>query len=117
MDDTPQFVNRNLARFVGKLRVDHDAATRRLLNRLMVEEWNSLGFNLGKLGDIQHEVIEGRARVAIQIALVETLMANGQDVTLAESMLSSLIEIQNTIEQYHRVIVDAKERNRSVPSN
>jgi hypothetical protein len=117
MDDTPQFVNLNVARLVGKLRVEHDAATRRLLNWLMVEEWNSLGFNLGKLGDIQREVIEGRARVAIQIALVETLTANGQDVRLAESMLSSLIEIQNTIEQYHQVIVDAMERNRRVPSN
>lgn len=118
MDDTTQFgSNVNMARFVGRLRVEHDAAIRRLLNRLLVEEWNTLGFNLGKLGDVQHEVIERRARVAIQIALVETLAANGQDVRLAESMLSSLIEIQKTIEQYRQIIVDAIERNRHMPSN
>ena len=92
MDDTPQFVsNVNMAGFVGRLRAEH--------------------------GDVQREVIEGRARVAIQIALVETLTANGQDVRLAESMLSSLIEIQKTIEQYRQIIVDAMERNRHVPPN
>jgi len=118
MDDTPQFVsNVNMAGFAGRLRAEHDDAIRRLLNRLLVEEWNNLGFNLGKLGDVQREVIEGRARVAIQIALVETLAANGQDVRLAESMLSSLIEIQKTIEQYRQIIVDAMERNRHVPPN
>jgi hypothetical protein len=73
-----------------------------------------LGLNLGQLGNVQREVIEGRARIAIQIALVETLTANGQDVRLAESMLSNLIEIQNTIEQYRQLIVDAMERNQRV---
>jgi hypothetical protein len=41
----------------------------------------------------------------------------GQDVGLAESLLSSLIEIQETIEQYRQIIVDAMERNRHVPPN
>jgi hypothetical protein len=59
---------------------------------------------------VQREVIEGRARIAIQIALVETLTATGRDVRLAERILHKLIEIQNTIEQYRRVIVDAMER-------
>src|SRR5262245_35193170 len=42
---------------------------------------------------------EGRARIAIQIAVAETLAANGQDTRLAESMLSKLIDVQKTIEQ------------------
>jgi hypothetical protein len=60
---------------------------------------------------LQSEVIEGRARIAIQIALVETLAANGQDARLAESMLRNLIKAQKTIEQYRQVIVDAANRN------
>jgi hypothetical protein len=111
MDDTAQFVSSlNVARFVDRLRVEHDPAIRRSLNRLLLREWDNLGINLGQLGNVQREVIEGRARVAIQIALVETLTATGQDVRLAERILHNLIEIQNTIEQYRRVIVDATER-------
>jgi hypothetical protein len=83
MDDTAQFVSDlNAARFVDRLRVEHDPAIRRSLNRLLLREWDNLGINLGQLGNVQREVIEGRARIAIQIALVETLTANGQDVRL-----------------------------------
>ena len=63
------------------------------------------------LGSLQHEAIEGSARIAVQIAVVETLAANGQDARLAESMLCDLIEVQKTIEQYRQVIVDATDRN------
>ena len=49
---------------------------------------------MGKLGDVQREVIEGRARITIQIAVVETLVANDQDVRLAEGMLNNLVEIK-----------------------
>jgi hypothetical protein len=42
MDDTAQFVsNLNAARFVDRLRVEHDPAIRRSLNRLLLEEWNN----------------------------------------------------------------------------
>jgi hypothetical protein len=77
---------------------------------LLLEEANNLAFNLGQLSSLQREVIEGRARIAIQIAVVETLAANDQDTRLAESVLSKLIEVQQTIEQYRQVIVDATDR-------
>ena len=65
---------------------------------------------------MQREVVEGRARIAIQIAVVETLAANGQDTRLAESVLSKLIDDQKTIEQCRQVIVDAQTlRTRSPP--
>ena len=60
---------------------------------------------------MQGEVIEGKARIAIQIALVETLTANRQDAASAENSLGKLIEVQKTIEQYRQVIVDATDRN------
>jgi len=112
MSDVAHFVGRlNLSRFAARLRVERDPTTRSSLHRLLLEEANNLAFNLGQLGSLQREVIEGRARIAIQIALVETLASNGQDARLAESVLCNLIEVQKTIEQYRQVIVDATNRN------
>jgi hypothetical protein len=112
MSDMAQFVSSlNLSRFVARLRVERDPTKRSSIHRLLIEEASNLALNLGQLGSLQREVIAGRARVAIQIALVETLAANGQDATSAESVLSKLIDVQKTIEQYRRVVVDATNRN------
>jgi hypothetical protein len=112
MSDMAQFVSSlNVSRFVARLRVERDPTTRSSLHRLLLEEANNLAFNLGQLGSLQCEVIAGRARIAIQIAFVETLTANGQDARWAESVLSNLIEVQKTIEQYRQVIVEAMDRN------
>ena len=79
------------------LRVESDPTTRSALHarsalhRLLLEEANNLAFNLAQLGSLRREVIEGGARIAIQIAVVETLAANGQDSRLAEGVLSELI--------------------------
>ena len=71
MNDTAQFVsNPNAARFVGRLRVERDPAARALLYRLPLKEWNNLAFILGQLCSWQGEVIGGRDRIAIQIAVV-----------------------------------------------
>ena len=112
MSDVAHFVgNLNLSRFTARLRVERNPTTRSSLHRLLLEEANNLAFNLGQLGSLQREVIEGKARIAIQIAFVETLMATRQDAGWAESVLSNLIEVQKTIEQYRQVIVDATDRN------
>jgi len=112
MNDMAQFVgNLNLARFMDRLQVEHDPATRASLYGMLFEEWNNLGFNLGQLGSLQRKVIEGRARIAIQIAVVETLSANGQDVRLAKGELDRLIEIQSIVERYRQIIVDAVDQN------
>jgi hypothetical protein len=108
INDTVQFVsNLNVARFMDRLRVEHDAATRASLHKLLLEQLNNLGFNLKQLGCVQRQVIEGSARIAIQMAVVETLTADGQDVRLAKSELGKLIEIQSMVEQYRRAIVDS----------
>lgn len=112
MTGMAQFVgNLNVARFMARLRVERDPTTRSSLRRLFIEEANNLAFNLGQLGSLQREVIAGRARIAIQIAVVETLSADGQDVRLANAELDKLIEIQNVVEQYRQVIVDAVDQN------
>jgi hypothetical protein len=106
MCDTAEFVGSlNVSRLVARLRVERDHTTRSSLHRLLLEEANNLAFNLGRLGSWQREGIEGRAPIAIQIGVVETLAANGQDAKLAKSMLSNLIEVQRVIEQYRRAIV------------
>ena len=108
MNDTAQFVsNLNMARFVDRLRVEHDPAARASLHTLLLDELNNLGLNLKQLGSVQRQVIEGRARIAIQMAVVETLTADGQDASLAKGELSKLIEIQSMVEQYRQVIVEA----------
>jgi hypothetical protein len=113
MNDMTQFVgNLNLAKFMDKLQIEHDPATQASLHGLLFEGWNNL--DLGQLGSLQHKVIEGRARIAIPIAVVETLCANGQDVRLAKGELDKLIEIQSIVEQYRQVIVDALDRNEGV---
>jgi hypothetical protein len=112
MSDMARFVSGlNLSRFVARLRVEDDPTTRSTLHGLLLGEANNLAFNLGQLGSLQQEVIEGRARIAVQIAVAETMVANGQDARLAESMLSKLIDAQKTIEQYRRVIADATNQN------
>src|SRR5215831_13975840 len=112
MNDTALFVsNLNMARFVDRLRVEQDPAARASLHTLVLDELNNLGFNLKQLGSVQRQVIEGKARIAMQMAVVETLSANGQDVKLAESELGRLVEIQSMVEQYRQVVVDALYRD------
>jgi hypothetical protein len=112
MSEMAQFVSSlNLSRFVARLRVERDTTMRSSLYRLLLEEADNLAFNLGQLGSLQQEAIEGRARIAVQIAVVETLAANDQDATLPERILSNLSEVQKTIEQYRQVIIDAMDRN------
>ena len=112
MNDTAQFVSDlNVATFLDRLRVEPDAATRASLHKLLLEELNNLGFNLKQLGCVQRQVIEGKARIAMQMAVVETLSTNGQDVRLAESELGKLVEIQSMAEQYRQVVVDALYRD------
>ena len=112
MNDTAQFVSDlNVATFLDRLRVEPDAATRASLHKLLLEELNNLSFNLKQLGCVQRQVIEGKARIAMQMAVVETLSTNGQDVRLAESELGRLVEIQSMVEQYRQVVVDALYRD------
>jgi CheY-like chemotaxis protein len=109
MVETAQFASDlNVARFLDKLREEHDPATRASLRRLLLEEWSKCGFSLKQLGRVRRQMIEASVRIAIQKAVVETLAANGQDVRAAEDTLSKLVEIQKIFEQQYRdVIVDA----------
>ena len=92
MSDMAQFVSSlNLSRFAARLRVERDPITRSSLHS---EEARNLAFNLGRIGSLRREIIAGRARTAIQIAVVETLAANGRDARFAESMICDLIEVQ-----------------------
>jgi len=107
VENTAQFVGHlNVARFVDKLRLEHDRAMRASLQRLLLEELSKLGSNLEQLCSVQHKITEGRVELQYQKALVKSLRANQQDVRLAESTLSNLLEIQRIFEQYRQLILN-----------
>ena len=115
MDSTAQFVsNLNVARFVEKLRLEHDPVMRASLQRLLLKELENLGFDCKQVGNVQRQIAEGRRRIEKQQAAVEKLRANGQDVELAENALSNLVEIQRIFEQHRQAILDATDRNRAI---
>jgi hypothetical protein len=112
MDDTAQFVSDlNVGRFADRLRFEHNPAIRASLQRLLLEEEDKLGYRVERLGNVQRHISEGGRRIAMQKALIAKLMTEGQDVTLAESMLSKLVEIQKMFEQYRQIVLDAIDRN------
>jgi hypothetical protein len=103
MDDTTQFVcDHNVARFVQRLRSEHNPDTRASVRRLLVEEEDKFGRSAERLVKLQHYITEGIQRIASQEALIRKLRANGQDIGLAEITLGNLVEIQTLFEQYHK---------------
>ena len=112
MDDTAQFVSDlNVGRFADRLRFEHNPAIRASLQRLLLEEEDKLGRGVERLCKLQRHISEGSRRIAMQEALIAKLRTDRQDVRLAESMLSNLVEIQGIFEQYRQVVLDAIDRN------
>ena len=103
----------NVARFVDRLQLEPDPATRASLKRLLIEEEDKLGRRAERLGKLQHYIEEGSRRIALQKALVENLIAKGDDLSLAKRTLTNLVEIQRIFEQYREAIVDAIDRNKA----
>jgi len=116
MNETAQFVSDlNIARFLDKLRLEHDPATRTVLQRLLIEEEGKFGGSVERLSTVQRHIAEGNRRISLQKALVAKLAADGEDVGPAETMLSTLVEIQRIFEQYRQVILDTIDRNGTIP--
>jgi hypothetical protein len=112
MSDMAQFVGHlNIERFLDRLHFERDPAVLASLRRLLLEEEDKLGFNLERLGRVQRYIAESRDRITRQKALIERLVAKGDDVRFAEGTLRNLVEIQRIYEQYRQVIVDAMHRN------
>jgi hypothetical protein len=113
MENTTQFVNDlNVARFLDKLRFEHDPATRASLRRLLLEEEDKLGRSIERLRKVQCHVAEGTRRIALQKALIARLRADGKDVTLTQTTLRNLIDIQQILEQYRQVLRNSIDENR-----
>jgi hypothetical protein len=116
MNETAQFVSDlNIARFLDKLRLEHDPATRTVLQRLLIEEEDRFGGSVERLSTVQRHIAEGNRRISLQKALVAKLAANGEDIGPAEMTLSNLVEIQRIFEQYRQVILDTIDRNGTIP--
>jgi hypothetical protein len=112
MDSTARFVSDlNVARFVDRLQLESDPAKRTSLRRLLIEEEDRFGSRAERLSDVQRHLAEGSRRIALQKALIENLIAKGQDVRLAERTLSNLFEIQRILEQYRQVVLNGIDRN------
>ena len=95
----------NVARFVDRLQLEPDPATRASLKSLLIKEEDKLGRSAERLGKLQRYIDEGSRRIALQKALIENLIAKGHDVSLAKRTLNSLVEIQRIFEQYREGIV------------
>jgi hypothetical protein len=95
----------NVARFVDRLQLEPDPATRASLKSLLIKEEDRLGRSAERLGKLQRYIDEGSRRIALQKALIENLVAKGHDVSLAKRTLNSLVEIQRIFEQYREAIV------------
>jgi hypothetical protein len=116
MNETAQFVSDlNIARFLDKLRLEHDPATRTVLQRLLIEEEDKFGGSVERLSTVQRHIVEGNRRISLQKALVAKLAANGEDIGPAEITLSNLVEIQRIFEQYRQVILETIDRNGTIP--
>ena len=106
----------NVARFVDRLQLEPDPATRATLKSQLVEEENKLGRSAERLGNLQRYIDEGSRRIALQKALIENLIATGHDLSVAKRTLNNLVEIQRIFEQYREAIVDAIDRNQVSPA-
>ena len=67
MNETAQFVSDlNIARFLDKLRLEHDPAMRTVLQRLLIEEEDKFGGNVERLSTVQRHIAEGNRRISLQ---------------------------------------------------
>jgi dihydropteroate synthase len=115
MDNTAQFVSDlNVARFVDRLRLEHDPAMRALLQGLLLKEMKDLGCDCKHLGNVVRQIAEGRRRIEIQNGVIESLTISDRDVGPAKNTLRNLVEIQRIFEQYRHAILDAAERKRAM---
>jgi hypothetical protein len=116
MNETAQFVSDlNIARFLDKLRLEHDPAMRTVLQRLLIEEEDKFGGSVERLSTVQRHIAEGNHRISLQKTLIEKLAANSEDIGSAERTLSNLVEIQRIFEQYRQIILDTIDRNGTIP--
>jgi hypothetical protein len=107
IDETAQFVSDlNVARFVDRLRLEHDPTMRASLQGLLFKEMKNLGRDRKQLGNVQRQIAEGRRGIEIQKGVIESLAISGQDVGPAENTLRNLVEIQRIFEQCRHAILD-----------
>jgi hypothetical protein len=105
----------NVARYIDRLQLEPDPATRALLKSLLVKEEDKLGRRAERLSNLQRYIDEGGRRIALQKALIENLIAKGHDLRLAQRTLrtlSNLVEIQRLFERHRETIVDTLDRNK-----
>ena len=89
-----------------------DPAQRATLNRLLCEEEDRLGRSLEELEHVQRHMSAGEERIKVVTSSIERRRADGHDTALAERSLRNLIEIQATLAQYSKVILNALHWNR-----
>ena len=103
----------NIRHLRTRLWSEDDAATRTCLQRLLIEEEDKLGASLELLADIERHIDDGHQRIARQRVLVASMQRDGHaGLTLANSVLDTMIDTQGLHERYRvRVLADV-ERSR-----
>ena len=114
MDEMAQFIsNLNVARFVDKLKLEHEPTRWAILQKLLIEEEDKFGRNAERLSKLQRHITESNRRIGLQKAVIERLRANGYDIRLAETTLTNLFEIQRIFKHRRQAVLDAMDRDRS----
>ena len=113
MDGALKFAHeQNLSRFVDLLRLETDAARRDVLRRLLIEEEDRFGVNSARLDAIDVYLAEGAARIEQQAVRIVALANQGGDTQEALRLLHNLEDIQATLGDCRKVIVDNLDRSR-----
>jgi hypothetical protein len=92
MDAMVRFVrDRNVVRFVDRLRLQYDPTIRAVLQRLLLEEVRKLGSNFEQLSMVDRQISEARERIRAQTDIIERLRIKGRGRALAGATRSNTI--------------------------
>jgi hypothetical protein len=106
-----KFVARqNIRHFRDRLETATDAATRSLVQRLLVEEEDKFGHNAEALRVIENFIIDAKGHVNRQQALVTSLQRDGRDTTGALVLFNAYSETLLAFEsQREKILINLEQ--------
>jgi len=107
-----RFVARaNINHFRDRLRSETDAASRSILQKLLVQEEDKLGADFALLDDLSREIVKCQQWIERQRALVGTLERDGRDATTASALLNGLSESLIIHQHYRQRVATRLQQN------
>ena len=101
----------NINHFRDRLRSETDAASRSILQNLLVQEEDKLAADFALLDDLSREIVKCHQWIERQRGLVGTLERDGRDATIARALLIGLTESLIVHRDYRQRVATRLERN------